>query len=137
VRSEDVVAFGYRDHEDQAKSGSQPPPSDLRAYDLPTLRQMDIAVAAQEAVAHLTRPELDGFFIHLDADVLDDAVMPAVDFRAPGGLSGDDLRAVLDAALESPHAIGMEITIYNPQLDGDGSAGRLLASLLADVLAPS
>ena len=137
VRSEDVVAFGYRDHDDQAKSGSQPLPSDLRAYDLPTLRKTDIATAAQEAVAHLTRAKLDGFFIHLDADVLDDAVMPAVDFRIPGGLSWDELRTVLGIALASPHAIGMEVTIYNPSLDAKGRAGRGLADLLAEILAPS
>ena len=137
VRSEDVVAFGYRDHEDQAQSRSQPLPPDLTAYDLPTLRRMDMARAAREAVALLTRPELDGFFIHLDADVLDDAAMPAVDFRIPGGLSRDELRTVLDIALASPNAIGMEVTIYNPRLDADGSAGRGLVELLVAVLAPS
>ena len=137
VHSEDVVAFGYRDHEDQSKSGSQPLPSNLRAYDLPALRKTDVAAAAHEAVAHLTRPELDGFFIHLDADVLDDAVMPAVDFRIPGGLSWDELRIVLEIALASPHGFGMGVTIYNPRLDAKGSAGPGLADLLAEVLAPS
>ena len=34
VRPEDAVAFAFRDHEDQAKFGSQPLPPELRAYDL-------------------------------------------------------------------------------------------------------
>ncbi|MDX3925467.1 MAG: arginase family protein [Shinella sp.] len=135
VRPEDVVAFAYRDHKDQEEYGSQPLPEELKAIDLPAVRAMGIEAAAREAVAHLTRPELDGFFIHLDADCLDDAIMPAVDFRVPGGLSWDELRAALRIALASGKAAGLEITIYNPRLDEDGSAGRSLADVLAAALA--
>lgn len=137
VRAEDTVAFGYRDHKDQAEYGSQPLPPDLKAYDLPALRRIGVEAAAHAAIEHLTRPELDGFFIHVDADVLDDAVMPAVDFRVPGGLSWNELAAVLGIALSSGKARGLEITIYNPRLDEDGSAGRGLADMLAAVLSTS
>ena len=130
VRSSDAVSFGFRDHDDQREYRSQPLPSDLLVYDLPRLRQVGIAAAAQAAVDHLTRPELDGFFIHLDADVLDDAIMPAVDFRVPGGLGWDDVVAVLRTALASGKAVGIEVTIYNPALDKDGSAGRGLVDVL-------
>lgn len=134
VRPEDVVAFAYRDHEDQEEYDSQPLPQRLKVLDLPALRAMGIEAAAREAVDHLTREELDGFFIHLDADCLDDAIMPAVDFRVPGGLSWDELGAALQIALSSGKAVGLEITIYNPRLDEDGSAGRGLADLLAAAL---
>lgn len=134
VRSEDVVAFAYRDHEDQAEYGSQPLPRELKALDLPAVRAMGIEAAAHEAVDHLTREELDGFFIHLDADCLDDAIMPAVDFRVPGGLSFDDLGTALGVTLGSGKAVGLQITIYNPRLDEDGSAGRGLADMLAAAL---
>jgi arginase len=134
VRDDDAVAFGFRDAEDQAEYGSQPLPAELRAFDLPAIRQLGIAVAAQQAVAHLSRAELDGFWIHVDADCLDDAVMPAVDFRLPGGLTPDELGTVLGTALASGRAVGLEVTIYNPALDSDGQAGRLLAGLLASVL---
>ncbi|MBY4610712.1 arginase family protein [Rhizobium sp. 9T] len=134
VRSQDAVAFAYRDHEDQAEYGSQPLPEGLKAIDLPALRKAGIEAAARQAVDHLTRAELDGFFIHLDADCLDDAIMPAVDFRVPGGLSWDELEAALRIALASGKAVGIEITIYNPRLDEDGSAGRGLASVLAAAL---
>jgi arginase len=134
VRSEDVVAFGYRDHKDQEEYGSQPLPDDLLSYDLPAVREVGIAVAARAAVEHLTRSELKGFFVHLDADVLDDAIMPAVDFRVPGGLSWDELAAALRIALASGKAVGLEVTIYNPQLDENGSAGRGLADTLTAAL---
>lgn len=134
IRDADAVAFGFRDAEDQAEYGSQPLPAELRAFDLPTIRQLGIAVAAREAVTHLSRAELDGFWIHVDADCLDDAVMPAVDFRLPDGLTPDELRTVLKTALASGRAVGLEVTIYNPALDPDGRAGRLLAGLLASAL---
>jgi arginase len=134
VRAEDAVAFAFRDHEDQAEFGSQPLPPELRAYDLHAMRRLGVEAAAHAAVDHLTRAELDGFFIHLDADCLDDAIMPAVDFRVPGGLSRDELAAVLRIALASGKAVGLEVTIYNPRLDQDGSAGRGLADILAAAL---
>ena len=134
VRPEDTVAFAYRDHEDQKEYGSQPLPEELKTLDLAAVRDMGVEAAVRAAVDHLTRPELDGFFIHLDADCLDDAIMPAVDFRVPGGLSWDELGAALRIALESGKAVGLEVAIYNPRLDKDGSAGRGLADVLAAAL---
>lgn len=134
VRPADAVAFAYRDHKDQEEYGSQPLPRELKAIDLPAVRAMGIEAAARAAVDHLAREELDGFFIHLDADCLDDAIMPAVDFRVPGGLAWDELEAVLRIALASGKAAGIEVTIYNPRLDQDGSAGRGLAGVLAAAL---
>ena len=134
VRPEDAVAFGFRDHEDQAEFGSQPLPPQLWAYDLSAVRRLGIESAARAALGHLTRPELDGFFIHLDADCLDDAIMPAVDFRIPGGLSWSELAAALRLILASEKAVGIEVAIYNPRLDEDGSAGRGLIGVLAEAL---
>ncbi|WP_105374066.1 arginase family protein [Neorhizobium huautlense] len=134
VRPEDAVAFAYRDHKDQEEYGSQPLPEELKAIDLPAVRAMGIEAAAREAVDHLTREELDGFFIHLDADCLDDVLMPAVDFRVAGGLSWDELGTALRVALASGKSVGLETTIYNPRLDEDGSAGRGLLDVIAAAL---
>jgi arginase len=134
VRAEDTVAFGFRDAEEQAKYGSQALPRELRAFDLEEARRLGIEAVAVAAVGHLTRAPLEGFFIHVDADCLDDALMPAVDYRLRGGLSWDELRAVLQIALHSGLAVGLELTIYNPSLDHDGSAGRGLVRVLAEAL---
>jgi arginase len=134
VRAEDVVAFGYRDHQDQAAFGSQPLPAELLACDIHCVRRLGAKKAARDALGRLTRADLDGFFIHLDADVLDDAVMPAVDFRMPGGLLPDELTSVLRIAAASDKAVGLEVTIYNPRLDAEGAAGRILADILASAL---
>jgi arginase len=134
VREKDTVAFGFRDMEEQEDYGSQPLPGSLKAFDLPTVRRMGVAKAATAAVAHLSRADLDGFFIHVDADCLDDAIMPAVDYRIPDGLKAEELSSMLKAALASGKAVGIEITIYNPLLDENGKAGRVFTSILADSL---
>lgn len=134
IKPTDAVAFGYRDHEDQARFGSQPLPGELRAFDLAAIQRLGVARAAEQAVQHLSRDDLDGFWIHVDADCLDDAVMPAVDFRLPGGLSPEHLETALRTALNSGKAVGIEVTIYNPTLDPDGRAGKLLTDLLVSAL---
>jgi arginase len=134
VRDEDVAVFGFRDADEQQEYGSQPLPREMRAFDLDAVRRLGIESAAQQAIAHLCREELDGFFIHLDADSLDDAIMPAVDYRLPGGLSAHELVLVLRRALASGRVVGMEVAIYNPLLDEDGRAGRTLTDVLAQAL---
>ena len=88
-------------------------------------------------MAHLEREDGPaGFWVHLDADVLDDAIMPAVDYRLPDGLRWDELRDVLRAAVASPGAVGLEITIFNPTLDPDGRIGHALVDTLVEGLIP-
>jgi arginase len=136
AHDEDVVAFGARDADEQVAYGSPPLPQGILSLDLPIIRERGIDAAAGEALEHLTRddgPDL-GFWIHVDADVLDDALMPAVDYRLPGGLSWDELTRVLQMAIRTNRAIGLEMTIYNPRLDADGSGARGLVSVMGEAL---
>jgi arginase len=73
--------------------------------------------------------------IHLDADVLDDAAMPAVDYRLPGGLSAAELSVILRTLVDSGKAVGLEITVFNPALDPDGSIACRFVRSIADGLA--
>jgi arginase len=98
------------------------------------VRRLGAEKAAQTAVNHLLRDELAGFWIHLDADVLDDAVMPAVDYRLPGGLSFEELAEVLSTAFHSGFTVGLDVTIYNPKLDPTRSAARGLIDALVKSL---
>jgi len=132
IRVEDAVIVGFRDAEEQARDGSQPLPAALLALDLAAVRAAGAPAAAERALAHLTRPDApDRFWIHVDADVLDDAVLPAVDYRQPDGLSPDELATILATALATGCVAGIEVTIYNPALDPDGTAGAALTGVLA------
>ena len=125
VRDEDVVAFGRRDAADAEKYGSRRvEDTAIKVLDLGAVRAAGAGVAALRAVKHLSAAELTGFWVHLDADVLDDAVMPAVDYRMPDGLSWNELTAVLRAAVATARVVGIDITIFNPKLDGSGAIAR-------------
>lgn len=128
-----VVAIGMRDEEEAAAYESEPLPEGLRAYDLRTLRRVGLQRAMQEALDHL-RPHTGGLWIHFDADVLSDDVMPAVDYRLPDGLSWREAETLLRAAFASGSIVGMDVTIFNPRLDPDGRIARALVDLLGRAL---
>ncbi len=75
--------------------------------------------------------------MHLDVDVLDDDLMPAVDYRHPGGLTWEEAGEILRSLLHASGALGLEVTIINPRLDPDGSHARHLCDLIANVLPAS
>lgn len=133
VRDEDIVLFGYRDAEQQREYGSQDVrETAIHAFDLEQVRSMGVVAAAHQAVEILRKNQLQNFWIHLDADVLDDAIMPAVDYRLADGLSWDELSTALRVLMASGQAVGINIGIFNPRLDRDGSIARqLTASLIA------
>jgi arginase len=125
VHDQAIVAFGFRDADQALQEGSQ----DIRlthihTYDLHQARTPDVVTAATRALEPLQRRELSGFWIHLDADVLHDEIMPAVDYRIPNGLQFDELSAVLRILIGSGQAVGMTITIFNPLLDTDGTLAQ-------------
>lgn len=136
VRDEDVVQMGMRDGEQQREYGSR----DIRetaihAFNLERVRSMGIGAAANQAIKTLRKNQLEKFWIHLDADVLDDAIMPAVDYRLADGFSWDELSTALRVLMVSGQAIGINVGIFNPRLDEDGSiARRFVESLVAGLV---
>jgi arginase len=136
VRDEDIILFGYRDREQAASFGSQDVRNtSIHSFDLSYVKELGITTAAIEAVKKLLQKELKGIWIHLDADVLDDSIMPAVDYRLNGGLSFYELSELLKIIVASSRSVGMDITIFNPNLDPDGSiARRFVSSLLEGIL---
>jgi arginase len=68
--------------------------------------------------------------VHFDVDVLDDAIMPAVDYRHEGGLSWDEAAQLLQGVLSQPGALGLNVTIFNPSLDPGTDIARQLCELI-------
>jgi arginase len=125
IREEDAAVLARKDQADEPYYGED----SLRhsaVLDLP-------AEAVDAALERIARPELDGFWIHLDVDVLDPEVMPAVDSPEPGGLGFGELAALLSPLVRHPKALGLEVTIYDPGLDPDGVYGSRLVGLLEQV----
>ncbi|WLW57903.1 arginase family protein [Streptomyces sp. YU58] len=134
VRDEDVVAFGFRDAAESARAGMQTLPPGLYTLDLDAVRELGAADAARHALGRLASGPSTGHWVHLDVDVLDDAVMPAVDYRLPDGLTWAELERVLRLAVLDERAVGLDVTIFNPRLDPDGRIAARLAGCLRGAL---
>ena len=106
--------------------------------DLPDseLFTQEFSRVADASLARVTSPDVRGFWIQIDADVLNPAVMSAVDSPEPGGLMPGELVSFLSPLVGHPRALGLSLTIYDPALDPDRSCARRLVSLLEALLAP-
>ena len=82
--------------------------------------------------AALKRPGLGGYWLHLDVDILDPGVMPAVDSPDRGGLDPEQLTELL--AVLAPGAVGAQVTVFDPDLDPDGRLAGLLTEILVEGL---
>jgi arginase family enzyme len=78
---------------------------------------------------------LDGapVYIHLDVDVLDPSIFPA-QFPAPGGLTEERLRDLLEAVADASEVVGVEVTAFEAPEDEDERAR--LAALVVDAVEP-
>jgi arginase len=137
VRDGDVCVFACRDAADRDRRGCQPLPEDMLVIDRDQVRRFAPGEAARRAADFLTREAgpVDGFWIHVDADVFDQSIMQSVDDPRPDGLSWDEAVEALRMAIGSGGAVGIQVAIYNPDIDSDGSNGRGLAATIGNALA--
>ena len=85
ARDEDIVAFAYRDAADQREHGSQDiGATSIHTFTLERVRAVGVAEAAVQALAALQAGTARRALDSPDADVLDDAIMPAVDLPHAG-----------------------------------------------------
>ncbi len=137
VREEDVALFGFTHSAEDSRDFATERLNATRMHRTPAseVRSTGAAWAARASLAALDLTALEGVWVHLDADVLDSDVMPAVDSPNPHGLSFDELREAMAVFLAEPKVVGLEVTIYDPDLDPGGAAGDRLAATLVDALA--
>ncbi|MGW4031476.1 arginase family protein [Streptomyces sp. NPDC004838] len=131
LREEDVRFIGIRDQDEDL--------AELARLKIPVLtvgelREWGAADTVTAVATSLEAEALDGFWVHLDADVLDPLVMPAVDSPDPDGLLPDEVTVILRMLVRSPRCVGMNVTIYDPDLDPEGNAGALLTDLIVAAL---
>ncbi len=131
-RRQDVLLFGFRSEEDEEhRKLAELQNAGIGFVALEDGRTLGMEwVGRALADSYEKQPEIDGFWIHLDADVLDPSIMPAVDCPEPGGLTADELTTLLARLVRSPRFAGMDVTILDPDLDPDGSSRRALTDIL-------
>jgi arginase len=127
VRDSDVVLVGIR-HSDEYRM-------DLQAGGFSFRTAPDVRTRGASRTAQWVQSQLVGcigFWVHLDVDVLDPSVMPAVDAPTPGGIAYPELEVLLRGLVTDPGCVGMEVTVFDPDFDAEGAyAADLVGTLVA------
>jgi len=130
-RDIDVVVLGIR-VQDEYRLDLQA--AGIITRPVPALRAEGAARTAQWARDQLA--DCAGYWVHVDVDVLDPAVMPAVDAPDPGGIAFAELELLLADLVDTPHCLGVEITVFDPDYDPDGSYAVEIVSTMVAGLRP-
>jgi len=132
VDPHDVVLLGPRDKAEVERDGIESVAHRVIVLDDAHLRAAGIEITLKRWLDQFQhRP--GRFWFHLDWDVLSSEGMPAVSYPQPGGLAWDEVEIIAKAAISADHLIGIDTTIYNPDLDPDGAHARKIVEFLARV----
>jgi arginase len=129
---ERTALIGFRDRAESVADGMRQPEDLVRApllYGAEEVRARGLATAAAELTERLGGA--GPFWLHLDVDVLDQAIFPATDYLQAGGFDWDELAALLTPLAASEALIGASLACYNPEKDPDLACGRRLVEALA------
>lgn len=136
VPADGVAILGARDRVTARQDGAIMP-EDLgysSELDPETLHDLGWDRAGRDTERALTTIA-EGFWLHLDVDVLSAAAMPATDYLQDGGLSIDELAELLAPLGRSEGLIGLSLACFNPDKDtADFVATQRLISLITGLL---
>lgn len=139
VAPEDAVALGSRLEEPWCRmaDGTLGREADLLDPRVRVLRAAEIRAAGAGAVG----VEVGGSiaagapaWLHLDLDVLDESVMPAVSYPQPDGLSWEELHELTLPLAGSRRLAGIDVACLVPDRDPDGALARRAVELVAALL---
>ena len=129
LRDEDVVLVGVRPTDAYLP--------ELLSLGFDVITSHDVARVGVNQVSHHALASVteatQGFWIHLDLDVVDSSEMPAADCPEPDGLSFAALAGLLQILVNSPHCVGLELTIYDPDIDPTGQCAEQICVCLEKV----
>ncbi|MFW0738746.1 arginase family protein [Flavobacterium sp. T12S277] len=118
INEENLWCVGNREYDDAYENEIRN--SAATYVSLKNLRKQGILKSVQSFLSEVKNKKLDGFWLHIDLDVLNDAVMPCVDSRTPDGLTYEEFNELLSLLFQSNQLTGLEITILDPDLDVTG-----------------
>ena len=90
-----------------------------------------IEAGAERAIARLAARGLDRAWLHVDLDVLDAKVMPAVDSPGSPGFDYAQLAELVGRLAASGRIVGADFAIYDPERDPGHSHARDLVACIA------
>lgn len=130
VEARHVALIGHRTTGLDAASAAELArlPADLFTIGSPAVLEDPFAAGSRAAnwAARLRVP----MWLHIDVDVLDPSVLPAVTYPQDGGPDLEQLASVLAPLAASPSLVGVSIADLRPDLDRDGRYAARLVALL-------
>ncbi|MDI2129114.1 arginase family protein [Yinghuangia seranimata] len=127
VADDDVVQIGDREDDDT------PPVTRFTAQEI---QRTGVADIAERVAARLDDRALDRVWLHIDLDVLDERVLPAVDSPGRPGLDFPQLTDLVAALITTGRIVGLDVAIYDPDLDPDHAYAAPIVDCLASALTP-
>jgi len=118
IKEENLWCVGNREYDDEYENEIRN--SAATYLSLRELRKQGISIAVQSFLLEVKNKNLDGFWLHIDVDVLNDTIMPCVDSRTPDGLTYQEFNELTSYLFQNEKLSGLEITILDPDLDPTG-----------------
>ncbi|RWP03836.1 MAG: arginase family protein [Mesorhizobium sp.] len=135
VADEQVIQIGERENRNPDFAWPDINSAAMTLIDIFAVRELGAAKVLEKTWTALARSGWP-YWVHFDVDALDQTVMPAVDSPGSPGIDPDDLVVILAALVADPRCAGMDMTIFDPDLDPTGELAVLLVSLLGRIFAP-
>ncbi|MGI0037926.1 MAG: arginase family protein, partial [Nitrososphaera sp.] len=102
-------------------------------YDDIALRRANIPILTRKLTQQMAM-KVKRLWLHIDLDVLSTSSLPAVDYQQPGGLTWGQLEKITKTILTSENVVGMNLTIYNPDLDPDKRHASRIVRFMQNIL---
>ncbi|WP_431242393.1 arginase family protein [Flavobacterium sp. P21] len=118
IKEENLWCVGNREYDEEYENEIRN--SDATYFSLKELRKQGISNCVKTFLNQIEDKKLDGFWLHIDVDVLNDSIMPCVDSRTPDGLTYIEFNQLISYLFQSEKLSGLEITILDPDLDSTG-----------------
>jgi agmatinase len=130
----DIFQIGIR-----AQGSARPEEVDAaKAYGANIITAYELHDAGMDAILNRI-PDGGQYYITIDADGMDPAVMPAVMGPAPGGVTFHQARKLIHGLVKKGRVVGMDIVEITPAIDVNHisvrTAGRLFVNLIGATVA--
>ncbi len=130
----DIIQLGERNAEDSTFKNYYADILQTRITQFTIQRVLadGVGPTGRQVIAKLEARRLDKAWLHVDLDVLDESVMPAVDSPGSPGLDYSQLTELLSALCASGRIIGADFTIYDPERDPAAQYASSLVRCIAE-----
>jgi arginase len=136
AKDADIIQIGERNAESQYYKDYYGDilRTEIKMFKIQSILADGIAATAQKVIARLQERGLNKVWVHVDLDVLDEKVMPAVDSPGSPGLNYTQLSELIAALCKSGRVTGINFSIYDPERDPDKRyAGPLVKCIAAGI----